>query len=73
MEVCGHLKLRTTFTDGIASCTENIRYLIVNAPSAVGGGIVDKAHEDEATRLGGKGDYHQVRSKGGQEVLREQP
>jgi len=35
--------------------------------------IVDKAHEDEATRLGGKGDYHQVRSEGGEEVLREQP
>jgi len=39
VEVCGHLKLRTTFTDGTASCTVNIRYLIVNAPSAVGGGI----------------------------------
>ena len=34
MEVRGHLKLRTTFTDGTASRTENIRYLVVNAPSA---------------------------------------
>jgi len=28
------LELRTTFTDGVASRTENIRYLVVNAPSA---------------------------------------
>ena len=34
MEVCGHLELRTTFTDGVASCTKNIRYLVMNAPSA---------------------------------------
>ena len=34
MEVRGHLKLRTTFTDGVAFRTENIRYLVVNAPSA---------------------------------------
>jgi len=34
VEVRGHLELRTTFTDGVASCTENIRYLVVNAPSA---------------------------------------
>ena len=34
VEVCGHLELRTTFTDGVASRTENIRYLVVNAPSA---------------------------------------
>jgi len=34
MEVRGHLKLRTTFTDGTASRTENISYLVVNAPSA---------------------------------------
>ena len=33
MEVHGHLELRTTFTDGVASRTENIRYLVVNAPS----------------------------------------
>ena len=30
MEVRGHL---TTFTDGVASRTENIMYLVVNAPS----------------------------------------
>ena len=34
VEVHGHLELRSTFTDGTASRTENIRYLIVNAPSA---------------------------------------
>jgi len=32
--VHGHIELRTTFTDGVASHTENIRYLVVNAPSA---------------------------------------
>jgi len=34
VEVRGHLVLRTTFTDGVASRTENIRYLVVNTPSA---------------------------------------
>jgi len=34
VEVRGHLELRTTLIDGVASCTENIRYLVVNAPSA---------------------------------------
>ena len=34
VEVRGHIKLRTTFTDGTASRTVNIRYLVVNAPSA---------------------------------------
>ena len=34
MEVRGHLELRTSFTDGVTSRTENIRYLVVNAPSA---------------------------------------
>jgi len=33
VEVRGHLELRTTFTNGVASRTENIRYLVVNAPS----------------------------------------
>ena len=33
MEVRGHIELRTTFTNGIASRTVNIRYLVVNAPS----------------------------------------
>ena len=31
VEVRGYLELRTTFTDGTASCTESIRYLVVNA------------------------------------------
>jgi len=34
VEVRGHLELRTTFTDGAASRMENIRYLVVNTPSA---------------------------------------
>jgi len=34
VEVRGHLELRTSFTDGVTSRTENIRYLVVNAPSA---------------------------------------
>ncbi|XP_068477215.1 uncharacterized protein [Phaseolus vulgaris] len=34
VEVRGYLELRTTFTDGAASRTENIRYLVVNANSA---------------------------------------
>jgi len=34
MEVRGHIELRTTFTDGATSRTTNIRYLVVNAPSA---------------------------------------
>jgi len=34
VEVHGYLELRTTFTDGTASRTESIRYLVVNANSA---------------------------------------
>jgi len=34
VEVHRHLELRTTFTDGTASHTESIRYLVVNASSA---------------------------------------
>ncbi|XP_068475106.1 uncharacterized protein [Phaseolus vulgaris] len=34
VEVRGHIELRTTFTDGASSRTANIRYLVVNAPSA---------------------------------------
>ena len=34
VEVRGYLELRTTFTDGTASCTESIRYLVLNADSA---------------------------------------
>ncbi|XP_068466383.1 uncharacterized protein [Phaseolus vulgaris] len=34
VEVRGYLELRTTFTDGEASRTESIRYLVVNANSA---------------------------------------
>jgi len=34
VEVCGHLELRTTFMDGTVSRTENIKYLVVNAPFA---------------------------------------
>jgi len=34
VEVRGHLELRTTFIDGDASRIVNIRYIVVNAPSA---------------------------------------
>jgi len=34
VEVRGYLELRTTFTDGAASRTESIRYLVVNTNSA---------------------------------------
>jgi len=34
VEVRGHVELRTTITDGTTSRTVNIRYLVVNAPSA---------------------------------------
>jgi len=34
VEVRGYIELRMTFTDGLASRTEKIRYLVVNAPSA---------------------------------------
>ncbi|XP_068466368.1 uncharacterized protein [Phaseolus vulgaris] len=34
VEVRGYIELRTTFTDGTASCMEKIKYLVVNAPSA---------------------------------------
>jgi len=34
VEVCGHIELKTTFTNGTTSCTANIRYLVVNASSA---------------------------------------
>ena len=34
LEVHGYLELRTTFTDGMTSRTESIRYLVVNANSA---------------------------------------
>ena len=34
VEVRGNLELKTSFTDGVASRTENIRYLVFNATSA---------------------------------------
>ena len=34
VEVRGHIELRTTFTDGTTSRTANIKYLVVNSPSA---------------------------------------
>jgi len=33
VEVRGYIELRTTFTNGVASQTEKIRYLVMNAPS----------------------------------------
>ena len=32
--MCGHIELRRTFKDDTTSRTTNIRYLVVNAPSA---------------------------------------
>jgi len=81
VEVRRHLELRTTFTDGTASRTENIRYLVVNAPFAynmlLGRPTLNRLGAMPSTRhmkmklpnLAGKGDYHQVRSEGGQKVL----
>ena len=34
VEMCGHIELRMIFTDGAASRTTKIRYLVVNVPSA---------------------------------------
>ena len=34
VEVRGYIELRTTFTDGTASRTEKVKYLVVNAPLA---------------------------------------
>ena len=34
VEVRGYIELRTTFTNEVASRTEKIKYLVVNAPSA---------------------------------------
>ena len=62
MEVRDYLELMTTFTDGTASRTENIRYLVVNANSTYNillgrpafnrlrGGVVYTANEVEAAR-----------------------
>ena len=77
IEVCGHIELRTTFMDGVASRTENIRYLVVNAPLSLQHTVgqtcpeqaesdsIDKAHEDEATCFGGNNNNHQIRPEGG--------
>ena len=67
VEVRGYIELRTTFTDGLASRTEKIRYLVVNAPSAY------KAHEGQVAIYGGHDHHHLLRSEGGEEVLRKQP
>ncbi|XP_068476205.1 uncharacterized protein [Phaseolus vulgaris] len=45
IEVRSYLELRTTFTDGAASRTESIRYLVVNANSAYNI-LLDRPHED---------------------------
>jgi len=85
VEVRKHLELRTTFTDGTASRTGSIMYLVVNASSAynmlLGRPTLNRLGVVPSTRhmqmklpdLAGKGDYHQVRSEGGREMLGEQP
>jgi len=61
VEVHGYLELRTTFTDGSTSRTENIRYLVVNAHSAYNmllgrptlnrlGGVIHTPYEVEAAQ-----------------------
>jgi len=76
VEVRGYLELRTTFTDGSASRTENIRVSGGERPFSVQHfvgqagvesakrGVVHPPHEDEAPRLEWKGDRDQVRSAG---------
>ena len=77
VEVRGHIELRTTFTDGITSRTENIRYLSCWCSLSlqhtvgqtylehVGSDSIDEAHEDETVFLGGDSDHHQTRPEGG--------
>ena len=58
VEVRGYIELRTTFTDGLASRTEKVRYLVVNAPSAYNillGRPTDKNQIKEAFINGGRG------------------
>jgi len=54
VEVQEHIKLRTTCIDGTASRTINIRYLVVNAPSAynilLGRPALNKARAVASTR-----------------------
>ena len=54
VEVRGYLELRTTFTDGTTSRTENIRYLVVNANSAynilLGRPTLNRLREVSSTR-----------------------
>jgi len=54
VEVRGYLELRTTFTDGEASRTESIRYLVVNANSAfnilLGRPTLNRLNEVASTR-----------------------
>ncbi|XP_068474985.1 uncharacterized protein [Phaseolus vulgaris] len=72
VEVRGYLELRTTFTDGAASRTENIRYLVVNANSAynilLGRPALNRLRAVSSTRhmkmklpdLSGKGEQEEV-------------
>jgi len=81
VDVRGHVELRTTFTDDTSSHTINIKYLVVNAPSAYNillgrlalnklGAVASTRHmKVKLSSLGGRGNYYQVRLEGGKEML----
>jgi len=79
VEVRGHLELRATFTDGTASRTENIRYLVANAFPAynmlVGRPTLNRLGAVPSTRhmkmklSDIAGNVITIRPEGGQEVL----
>jgi len=85
VEVKGYIELRTTFTDGAASRTEKIRYLVVNAPSTYNIllgrptlnriGVVPSTRHMKVKIPSMEGVVITIRSdkKGGKEVLRKQP
>jgi len=79
VKVRGHVELRTTITNGTTSRTVNIRYLVVNAPSAYNillgrpalnrSSGLDEAREYEVAFPRGRDNYHQIRLEGGKEML----
>ena len=77
VEVRGHIDLRTTFTDGVASRIENIRHLVVNTHSTynilLGRPALNRLRTIASTRhmkmklppLRGRSDHHQIRPERG--------